>query len=267
MNDNDATKPPETQPPVRPVQPGVRRAPLARRRGLAVAGALLVAIVGVSVVVTTSLASAPSASADVTDPSAPATEPSSAGPRSGISEGGAVGLVGSVSTSSFTVTTATGLQATVAETSTTTYLNGSDPASASDVTSGASVLVLGLADVPVLGSGGGTTITATQVTVQPGGDGGAAAAAAAGVIPVQQGSTPVVKQVGDIPASYTEGAGTIVSGSTADQATEAAQALYPGGIVNRVVELSDGSYEVHNDGIAWPHHVFVDSNFTVVGAE
>ena len=38
---------------------------------------------------------------------------------------------------------------------------------------------------------------------------------------------------------------------------EAALAAYPGGIVDRVVKLSDGEYEVHNIGVNWPHHIFV----------
>jgi hypothetical protein len=246
-------------------QAGVRRSLPARRKGLTVAAALLVAVTGLSVALTTSLVSAPSASAETAEPSSPA--PSGEGPRSEPAEGGAVGLVDSVSTSSFTLTTATGQPVTVAETSATRYFNGIHRAAACNVTSGDSVLVLGIVDVPVLGTTGGTTITAARVTVQPGGDGGAAAAAAAGVVPAQRGAPPVAKQVGEIPASYTEGAGTIVSGTTADKAAKAALAVYPGGVVNRVVKLSDGYYEVHNVAVAWPHHVFVDPNFTVVGAE
>ena len=41
---------------------------------------------------------------------------------------------------------------------------------------------------------------------------------------------------------------------------------YPGGIVDRVVKLSDGEYEVHNIGVNWPHHIFVGKYFEVVGA-
>jgi hypothetical protein len=73
-------------------------------------------------------------------------------------------------------------------------------------------------------------------------------------------------QVGEIPAAYSEGSGTIVSGTTANNATEAALVAYPGGIVDRVVKLSDGEYEVHNIGVSWPHHIFVDQDFNVVGA-
>jgi hypothetical protein len=35
----------------------------------------------------------------------------------------------------------------------------------------------------------------------------------------------------------------------------------------RVVELSDGEYEVHNISINWPHHVFVSKDFKVLGYE
>jgi hypothetical protein len=47
---------------------------------------------------------------------------------------------------------------------------------------------------------------------------------------------------------------------------EAALAAYPGGIVDRVVKLSSGGYEVHNIGVNWPHHIFVNREFKVVGA-
>jgi hypothetical protein len=49
--------------------------------------------------------------------------------------------------------------------------------------------------------------------------------------------------------------------------SEAALAAYPGGIVDRVVKLSNGQYEVHNIGVNWPYHIFVNQNFKVVGAE
>jgi hypothetical protein len=74
------------------------------------------------------------------------------------------------------------------------------------------------------------------------------------------------KQIGQIPTTYSQGAGTIVSGTKASKATEAALASYPGGIVDRVVKLSNGEYEVHNIGVNWPHHIFVNKNFKVIGA-
>jgi hypothetical protein len=87
------------------------------------------------------------------------------------------------------------------------------------------------------------------------------------VIPFQRGAPTTSKQVGQIPANYREGSGTIASGTTANRATEAALAAYPGGVVDRVVQLSNGEYEVHNIGVNWPHHIFVDQDFKVVGAD
>jgi hypothetical protein len=156
------------------------------------------------------------------------------------------------------MTTAAGQQVSVNEASSTTYQNGTSSTSADAVTPGETVLVLGTTN--------GTTITATQVIVQPAGDYGSAASSAAGVVPFQQGAPSTSKQVGQIPASYTQGSGTVVSGTAADRATQAALAAYPGGVVDRVVQLSDGEYEVHDIGVNWPHHIFVDQDFKVVGA-
>ena len=125
------------------------------------------------------------------------------------------------------------------------------PASVSAVTKGEPVLVLGTTD--------STTITATQVIVQPASS-GSSTTSAAKVIPFQKGAPTTSKQVGQIPASYSQGSGTIVSGTAANKATEAALAAYPGGIVDRVVKLSNGEYEVHYIGVNWPHHVFVNQD-------
>jgi hypothetical protein len=156
------------------------------------------------------------------------------------------------------MSTSTGQKVTVDETSSTTYQNGTSSTSASAITTGEDVLVLGTTS--------GTTITAAQVIVQPAGGGGSTASSAAGVVPFQPGAPSTSKQVGQIPANYSQGSGTIVSGSTAYSATEAALAAYPGGVVDRVVQLSDGEYEVHYIGVNWPHHIFVSQDFKVVGA-
>jgi hypothetical protein len=179
--------------------------------------------------------------------------------RSGPAAGGASGTVGSVSTSSFTMSTSAGQKVTVNQASSTTYQQGTNSTSASAITPGENVLVLGTIS--------GTTITATQVIVQPTDGGGSAASKAAGVIPFQQGAPTTSKQVGQIPANYREGSGTIVSGTTANQATEAELAAYPGGVVDRVVKLSNSEYEVHYIGVNWPHHIFVNQDFKVVGAD
>jgi hypothetical protein len=87
------------------------------------------------------------------------------------------------------------------------------------------------------------------------------------VIPFTQGQPSPTQVVGQIPQSYVQGGGTIVTGTAADTATAAAVAAYPGGTVDRVVLLSSGDYEVHMIAVNWPHHVFVNKDFTVVGAE
>ncbi len=86
------------------------------------------------------------------------------------------------------------------------------------------------------------------------------------MVPFSRGTSSTSKQVGQIPADYKQGSGTIVRGTTANKATEAALAAYPGGIVDRVVQLSNGEYEVHYIGVNWPHHIFVNQDFQVVGA-
>jgi len=148
---------------------------------------------------------------------------------------------------------------TIKKASSTKYNKGTSSVSASAITKGESVLVLGTTS--------GTTITASKVVVQQTGSDGSAASSAAGVVPFKRGAKSTSKQVGQIPASYKEGSGTIVSGTTANKATEAALAAYPGGVVDRVVKLSNGEYEVHNIGVNWPHHVFVNQDFKVLGVD
>ena len=79
-------------------------------------------------------------------------------------------------------------------------------------------------------------------------------------------SGPNQRVKGQVPESWRPGTGTIITGADADKAKDAALAKYPGGTVNRVLKLSDGSYAVHMIKIRWPHHVFVSKNFEVTGA-
>jgi hypothetical protein len=79
-------------------------------------------------------------------------------------------------------------------------------------------------------------------------------------------SGPNQRVEGQVPESWRPGTGTIITGADADKAKYAALAKYPGGTVNRVLKLSDGSYAVHMIKIRWPHHVFVSKNFEVTGA-
>jgi hypothetical protein len=96
---------------------------------------------------------------------------------------------------------------------------------------------------------------------------GTASAAIAKVIPFQRGEPSPAKVVGQVPASFSPGTGTIVTGAAAERAKAAAMAAYPGGTVNRVVLLSNGQYNVHVIAVNWPHHVFVNKEFKVMGAE
>ncbi|MFG3062224.1 hypothetical protein ACGFYM_27130 [Streptomyces sp. NPDC048231] len=227
---------------------------LRNKKTVLIAGTALTCALASFAAVGTSMASTPAADPSVT----PSARPTDGGQRSDPSDGGATGIVQSKSSSGFTLKTATGVTVTVGKTASTTFMRNSHRTSAKEVKKGTSVLVLGLVD--------SADITAAKVIVQPHGDGGAAAAEAAGVIAFQQGSPSPTKSVGTIP-DYTEGEGTIVSGSTAYKATKAAQAVVPGGIADRVVKLDDGEYEVHNISINWPHHVFVNKDFKVVGYE
>jgi hypothetical protein len=162
-----------------------------------------------------------------------------------------------VSGSGFTLTTSAGQKVTVDETSSTGYQDGSETVSAGSIAKGTGVLVLGTTN--------STTITATQVIVEPAGS--AYLASSAAVVPFSRGTQTISKQTGQVPANWNEGEGTIVSGTAADTATEAALTAYPGAVVDRVVKLSNGWYNVHFIGVNWPHHVFLNQDLKVVGAE
>jgi hypothetical protein len=121
-----------------------------------------------------------------------------------------------------------------------------------------------IAAVIVVGGG-----SAYGIVSAPSGSGSATAIAAtpAQVIPFTRGQPSPTQVVGQVPQSYVQGSGTIVTGTAADTAQAAAVAAYPGGTVDRVVLLSSGDYEVHVIAVNWPHHVFVNKDFKVIGAE
>lgn len=240
-------------------RPLIRRSLSKMRVGVIVAAALMASLTGLLVGLSTS--SSVSAAQSVATSRVPGNLGSGgqgSNARSGPAVGGSSGTVGNAAKSSFTLTTSTGQKVTVDEQSSTKYEKGTRPTSQSTITNGDHVLVLGTVS--------STTIKATQIIVETT-HGGTGSSTEASVVPFQRGAQETSKQVGQIPASYSEGSGTIVSGTTANKATEAALAVYPGGIVDRVVKLSNGDYEVHNIGLNWPHHVFVNQNFKVIGAD
>jgi hypothetical protein len=110
------------------------------------------------------------------------------------------------------------------------------------------------------GSAANPATAATTVTT-------ATTPTAGNVIPFQQGQPTPATPVGQVPANFTDGSGTLVTGTAANKAKAAATAAYPGGTVNRVSLLSNGEYNVHMIGVNWPPHIFVNASFKVVGAE
>jgi hypothetical protein len=178
--------------------------------------------------------------------------------RSAPASGGVVGTVDSLSTSSLVVSISAGQKVTIQEQPSTEYRKGTDSIPSSAITKGDSVLVLGIVS--------GSTVAADQVIVRTADKVDSSTSSAAAVVPFQRGAPSAAKQVGHVPSNYSQGEGTIVSGMEANKATEAVLSSYPGGIVDRVVELSNGEYEVHNIGVNWPHHIFVNHDFKVVGA-
>ena len=230
-------------------------------RPLAVVAAAIAIGGGAYGIVSTTASSGSATTTAATSASASSGRPMARGggsnARSGPAAGGASGTIASVSTSSFTLTTSAGQKVTVNEAPSTDYTNGARSTWASAMNKGGSVLVLGTVN--------GMTITASQVIMQPNNSAGSARSSA--VVPFQRGAPSTSKQVGQIPADYRQGSGTIVSGKTANKATEAALAAYPGGVVDRVVKLSNAEYEVHNIGVNWPHHIFVNQSFKVIGAD
>jgi hypothetical protein len=223
----------------------------------AVATAVVIAGGSYGIVTATSGSASAAPAAASSSPASGFGSGSGSNARSGPAAGGSAGTITSVSSSGFTLTTVTGQKMTIKEASATTYEKGTSTATSSAVTTGEPVLVLGTTD--------NTTITAAEVIVQPPSTSGSnPGGQVIGFTTGQKQGTS--EKVGQIPADYTQGSGTIVTGTTADKATEAALAAYPGGVVDRVVAIGNGQYEVHYIGVNWPHHIFVNHDFQVIGA-
>lgn len=175
--------------------------------------------------------------------------------RSTNAAGGTAGTISSVSSSGFTIVTPTGGTVSVKTSTSTAYDKGASKSTQSAATKDKTVLVLGKVN--------STTITATQVIVDPSIN---LKKASENVVGFKQGTQGSSKSVGQIPSDYKQGSGALVSGTKAKDAIEASLKSYAGGVVDRVVQLSNGDYEVHNIGTNWPHHVFLNKNFKVIGA-
>jgi hypothetical protein len=114
-----------------------------------------------------------------------------------------------------------------------------------------------------IGTAAITVAISAYAIANPGSSNGASGTANAATV-AQPGQNQRV--VGQVPQNWRPGMGTIITGAAANKAKAAALVKYPGGTVNRVLKLSDGSYAVHMIKISWPHHVFVSKNFKVTGA-
>jgi hypothetical protein len=226
-------------------------------RFIAAALAAAAVVGGIYGIVDATSSSSPATASAATAPASPrGSGAAGSNARSGPAAGGSTGTVAGVTASGFTLVTTAAQKITVEETSSTTYEKGTTAATANAVTKSKSVLVLGTVD--------SATITAAQVIVVPA---TSVSKTASAVVPLTRGAAGTAKSVGQTPATYRQGAGTIVGGTVASKATEAALAAYPGGIVDRVVRLGNGEFEVHNIGVNWPHHIFVSKNFKVLGAD
>jgi hypothetical protein len=218
---------------------------------LGVTGAFALAGCGSAVAVEASSTTSNSSSSTATASAAAASTGAASGSnaRSVNAEGGSVGTVSGLTSSGFTLTTPTGAKYTVKVSSSTIDEKGA---------------VKDTETALVLGKVNNTTITAEQITADPSIN---LKTASASVLAFQQGSQSADKSVGSIPSDYKEGSGTIMKGTTANKAATAALSKYAGGIVDRVVKLSNGEYEVHYIGVNWPHHIFVSKSFKVLGAD
>jgi hypothetical protein len=184
-------------------------------------------------------------------------------PRAPPSEGGTVGMVASVSATGFEITLPSGAKATIATSPSTTYRMGAGSATATAVKAGQPVLAIGI--VQDLQGMRQTTVQASQVIVAPPGIAVAAPPPGSnGDLP--RGQPAEKKSVGNPPADYVEGEGTIVGPAEADRAIVAALTAYPNGVINRVVKVNPTTYEAHHIGVAWPHHIFVSTDFKYLGA-
>jgi hypothetical protein len=120
---------------------------------------------------------------------------------------------------------------------------------------GAATVAVAIGGYAIVNSNSGTSASSTANAAAP--------AQSAQSSPVGQSGGP--SPAGQVPKNWSPGTGTVVTGAAADQAKAAAVAKYPGGTVNRVLKLSDGSYAVHRIATPAPHHIFVSKDFQVTG--
>jgi hypothetical protein len=124
------------------------------------------------------------------------------------------------------------------------------------IAAGAAAIAVAIGGYAIVNSNSGNGASGTATA--------APTAQSAQASPVGQSGGP--SPAGQVPPNWSPGTGTVITGAAADKAKAAAVAKYPGGTVNRVLKLSDGSYAVHRIATPAPHHVFVSQDFKVTGA-
>jgi hypothetical protein len=213
------------------------RSPSNKGRGLIMAAALLASVTGLFVGLGTSRPASAAQSVAVVNV-AGGPESGGGGPNapSGPASGGTSILAGSVPNASFTLTTSAAQEVTVDEVSSTKSKKGITSSSATAVKSGEVVFAVGTT------SGAGTA--GSHLIVDSAGGDASTTAATAALIPFPR-AAPIpttTKEVGQTAAG-------------------------PGGLVERVVTLSNGEYSAHYIGVNGPPDVFVSPAGTVPGAE
>ena len=123
------------------------------------------------------------------------------------------------------------------------------------IAAGAAAIAVAIGGYAIANSNSGNGASGTATAAPP--------AQSAQASPVGQSGGP--SPAGQVPQNWSPGTGTVITGAAADKATAAAVAQYPDGTVNRVLQLSDGSYAVHRIGTGAPHHIFVSTDFQVTG--
>jgi hypothetical protein len=122
---------------------------------------------------------------------------------------------------------------------------------------GAAAIAVAIGGYAIVNSNSGNGASATASAAPP--------AQSAQASPAAPNSSGGPSPAGQVPQNWSPGTGTVITGAAADKAKAAAVAKYPGGTVNRVLQLSDGSYAVHRIATPAPHHIFVSKDFTVTG--
>jgi hypothetical protein len=132
------------------------------------------------------------------------------------------------------------------------------------VAAGGAAVAVAIGGFAIANSSSNSSASGTATAAQVAGSHPGARSAASGIAPAPHaGAQAQTAKSGQLPPNWRPGTGTIITGAAADKAKAVALSKYTG-TVNRVLQLSDGSYAVHMIGTSGPHHVFVSKDFKVI---